>query len=296
MSAAQSSTRVGSVSPASARDLSWPDLVWSHFSRPRFGGFDERVAAAAAAGFAGIGLFAPEYERLRDEEGRSAKEIGRQLADHGLVLAEVETVHGWASEGTAAEECRRREDLAYELADELGCRYLQAVGSYDGSIADAAERFAALCDRAAAHGLLVGLEWLPFTNITTAADAQTIVEAAGRPNGGYCVDIWHHRRGADDESLIRALPGDRVFAVQMNDGARQPALDDYKADCMANRVPPGEGEFDCAGFVRLLAEIGVRAPISLEVCSTELWAAPAAEAARRAADGMRAVLVDAVGG
>ena len=181
--------------------------MWSHFSRPRFGGFDERVAAAAGAGFAGIGLFAPEYERLRDEEGRSAKEIGRQLADHGLVLAEVETVHGWASEGPAAEECRRREDLAYELADEVGCRYLQAVGSHDGSIAVAAERFAALCDRAAAHGLLVGLEWLPFTNITTAADAQTIVEAAGRPNGGYCVDIWHHRRGANDESLITRPAG-----------------------------------------------------------------------------------------
>ena len=96
--------------------------------------------------------------------------------------------------------------------------------------------------------------------------------------------------------MIRALPGDRVFAVQMNDGPRQPQLDDYKQDCMANRVPPGEGEFDCVAFVRLLAEIGVRAPISLEVCSTELWAAPAAEAARRAADGMRAVLAEAAAG
>ena len=58
--------------------------------------------------------------------------------------------------------------------------------------------------------------------------------------------------------MIRALPGDRVFAVQMNDGPRRPQLDDYKQDCMVNRVPPGEGEFDCVGFVRLLAEIGVR--------------------------------------
>ena len=115
-----------------AHDLQWPDLVWSHFSRPRFGDFDERVAAAAAAGFAGIGLFAPEYERLRDEEGRSAKDIGRQLEDHGLVLADIETVHGWASSGEAAAECARREALAYELADELGCRYLQAIGPYEG--------------------------------------------------------------------------------------------------------------------------------------------------------------------
>ena len=276
-----------------ARDLQWPDLVWSHFSRPRFGGFDERVSAAAAAGFAGIGLFALEYERLRDEEGRSAKDIGVQLDDHGLVLAEVETVHGWASSGEEAAECRRREALAYELADELGVRYLQAIGPYDGAVDEAAAGFGELCDRAAAHGLLVGIEWLPYTNIATAADAQAIVETAARPNGGYCADIWHHRRGADDDSMLTALPADRVFAVQMDDGPRRPQLDDYKQDCLANRVVPGEGEFDCAGFVRLLTGMGVRAPISLEVCSTELWAAPARDAAARAADAMRAVLAEA---
>ena len=68
------------------------------------------------------------------------------------------------------------------------------------SVDEAAEAFGRLCDRAAAHGLLVGIEWLPYTNIATAADAQAIVEAAGRPNGGYCADIWHHTRGADDDS------------------------------------------------------------------------------------------------
>ena len=78
----------------------------------------------------------------------------------------------------------------------------------------------------------------------------------------------------------------------MDDGPRRPQLDDYKQDCLANRVPPGEGEFDCVAFVRLLTEIGVQSPISLEVCSTELWAAPATRAAR-AADAMRAVLAEA---
>ena len=53
----------------SARELAWPELVWSHFSRPRFGQFDERVAAAASAGYAGVGLYVHEYERLRAEDG-----------------------------------------------------------------------------------------------------------------------------------------------------------------------------------------------------------------------------------
>ena len=70
------------------------------------------------------------------------------------------------------------------MADEFGCRYLQAVGPYEGTLADAAPAFAALCDRAAAHGLLVGVEFLPFTNIRTAAEAKELLDATDRPNGG----------------------------------------------------------------------------------------------------------------
>ncbi len=277
---------------SSAHDLAWPDLIWCHFSRPRFGGFDERVDAAAGAGFAGIGLYTEEYRRLRDEEGRSAVDIRKQLDDHGLVLAEIETLKGWGG-GDDAPLADRLERTAYEMADEVGGRYVQAIGSYAGTSTDAVRAFAALCDRAAPHALLVGIEWLPYTNIATAADAQVIVDGAARPNGGYCVDIWHHKRGANDEAQVRALGGDRVFAIQMDDGALLPTLDDYKEDCLTTRLPPGEGDFDCVGFVRLLAAMGVRAPISLEVCSTELWAAPAAEAARRSADAMRSVLAEA---
>jgi len=272
------------------RDLRWPDLVWSHFSRPRFDDFDARVRAAAAAGFAGIGLYVHAYGKMRDE-GRKASEIASLVADHGLALAEVETVKGWwASEGPMFDECRLAEELAYELADAAGVRYLQAIGSYECPFDQAVEGFAALCDRAGEHGLLVGIEWLPYTNIATADDARRIVDAADRSNGGYCADIWHHVRGANDIDMLRRLPADRVFAVQMNDGPLLPSVDDYKADCLAARLPPGSGTFDSVGFVQTMVDIGVTAPISLEVCSTALWDAPVDEAARLAADGMRAVL------
>jgi sugar phosphate isomerase/epimerase len=274
-----------------ARQLAFPDLVWSHFSRPRFGAFEERVAAAAAAGMAGIGLYVFEYARLRDEEGRSPADIRAVLDRHGVVLADGEVVRGWwATEGEARAESARIESLAWEMADEFGIRYLQAIGPYQCALQQAADGFASLCDRAAEHDVLVGIEPLPYTNIATAADAQAIVRAAGRSNGGYCIDIWHHARGANDLEMIKRLEPDRVFAIQMNDGALLPAGDDYKIDCLANRLPPGQGQFDCVGFIRTLVDMGVTAPISLEVCSTQLWDAPADVAARAAADGMRDVL------
>jgi sugar phosphate isomerase/epimerase len=277
-----------------ARDLAFPDLVWSHFSRPRFGAFDERVAAAAVAEMKGIGLYVFEYERLRKEEGRSAADVREVLDRHGIVIADAEVLRGWwATDGPEHADCLRMEALAWEMADEFGIRYVQAIGPFACELDQAVAGFAGLCDRAAEHGLLVGIEWLPYTNIANADDARAIVEAADRPNGGYCVDIWHHTRGADDLEMITALDPARVFAIQMNDGMLSPALDDYKIDCLANRLPPGAGEFDCVGFIRTLCEMGVDAPISLEVCSTDLWDAPADVAARAAADGMRGVLREA---
>ncbi len=279
----------------SPQALAWPDLVWSHFSRPRFGAFDERLAAAAAAGFAGIGLYLPEYARLREEEGRSPADIVAAFDRHDLCLAELEALKGWwAVSGPDAEDSARMQALAFEMAEVLGARYLQIIGPYDCSFDQAVTQFAALCDRAAEFDVKVGIEWLPYTNITSAVEAQQIVEAAGRPNGGYCADIWHHTRGANDLSLIAALGGERIFSVQMNDGPLLPTnTENYKDDCLTYRVPPGDGEFDCVGFIRTLQSIGVTAPISLEVASTVLWELPAEETARRAADGMRAVLAAA---
>lgn len=149
-----------------------------------------------------------------------------------------------------------------------------------------------MCDRAADHGLVVGLEFLPFTDIVSVHDARNIVEAADRPNGGICVDIWHHERGARDLAAIAALPAELIKAIQMNDGPRQPADPDYYTDCLTNRMAPGDGEFDVAGFIAALREAGSTVSWSLEVCSAAGWADPAPHVGR-IADGMRAALAGA---
>jgi sugar phosphate isomerase/epimerase len=53
---------------------------------------------------------------------------------------------------------------------------------------------------------------------------------------------------------------------------------------------PGEGTFDLVGLVRLLDDMGVEAPLSVEIISAEHAARPVTEAARRAHDAARAVV------
>ncbi len=268
------------------RDLTANDLVMSYFTLPMRHPIEDRIALAAAAGFAGIGLYIGEYQRLVSE-GLAGSWLDELLDEQQIAVAEIEVVSSWARPGS---DDRGFEASAWEMADRWECRYLQAIGPFDGSLEHAGHAFGGLCDRAAEHGLIVGLEFLPFTNIVTAADALQIVEAANRDNGGVCVDIWHHARGANDLSLIAAIPGHRVTGIQMNDGARTAALPDYKEDCLRNRVPPGTGEFDVVELVSCLRTIGATVPWSLEVCRDLTNGPSAAEHVRACADGMRALL------
>ena len=148
-----------------------------------------------------------------------------------------------------------------------------------------------MCDRAADHGLLVGLEWVPsMTNIGDAPTALRIVTDADRDNGGFCVDSWHFTRSTNDLDHLRQLPGDKVIATQWNDGTVVPQHPDYLQDCLTNRVPPGDGEFALVEIARILDSIGSTAPVGVEVCSADLWAGRIDHAAQVSADGMRRVL------
>lgn len=277
-------------SDRSAHDLGVDDLVMSHFTLARNYPIDDRIAAAGAAGIAGIGLYVGDWER-QVAEGMTAARLQDLLDRHGVVLAEIEAIQVWETDGAAGERTRRWLDLAWQLADQFGCRYLQVVGPYSQPPDAAIDQFGSVCDRAAEHGLKVGVEFLPFTNVRTAADAMAIVSGADRNNGGVCVDIWHHRRGADDSSLIQAIPADKVMAIQINDGPMKPQVADYKEDCLLNRLAPGDGEMHVAEFVAMLLRMGVSAPWSLEVC--QQGAPVGADHVRHCADQMRTVLAQA---
>jgi len=278
------------------KELDGNDLVLSHFSLDRHHPIEDRVAAAAAAGFDSIGLYIGHYRQLV-EDGYAPTQLAELLAAHNLTLSEIEVLRGWATNAVSSADYLAMEQTAWDIADNFGCRYIQAIGPYDGSIEDCGRAFGALCDRAGDHGLVVGLEFLPFTNIFDANDGMRVVEAADRDNGGLCVDIWHHTRGTNDLAQIQAIPGEKVMGIQMNDGPKGgPSgenVDEYVQDCLRTRVPPGEGTFDVAGFVGALIDGGADVPWSMEVCNDDVWGQPATEHCIAITAAMRTALDEA---
>ena len=266
--------------------------LWLSHHSLRYASMEERAAAAAAAGLDGIGLSLRAYRRWRDG-GHSDEELADILGRHGQRLVELEALHGWALSGEQRDRAHADEELAFHLADAFGPTYLQAIGPYEGTTDDVVAAYAALCDRASAHRLTVGIEFLPFTNIPDIASAADIAESANRGNGGVCVDAWHFFRGTPDFDSLAAVPGELIANIQINDGPLVPEDDDYLADCLTNRRCPGDGEFDLVRFMRTIAATGCTAPVSIEVISTSLQALAARTATERMTETTRQLLAAA---
>lgn len=184
----------------------------------------------------------------------------------------------------------------YRIADIFGPRHMNVGELHRAAemepLGAAAERFAALCDRAASHGLLVAIEFLPWTGIPDPKTAWEICRLSGRRNGGLLVDSWHYFHSGADAATLRQVPPDQIVAIQFDDAPRICEGADMLYDTL-HRCAPGEGVFDLVGFIRLLDEIGVRAPISVEIISPEQQQRPIEQAARVAHDTSAAVIARA---
>ncbi len=263
--------------------------------------FREKVEAAGKAGFAGLSLWLHDVKRAR-ESGLSDADMRAMLDDHGLVVAELDPLLSWipdsgpgANAGSMAKAFLATTDRDFfEVADAIGARSLNLAQGFGATIdLDAAvEGFAGVCDRAAEHGLSISLEFLPWSGIPDAATALEIVERADRKNGGLMLDVWHHFRSGEGDDALRAVPGAKVVGIQLNDAPRE-RPEDIVGESMNSRLVPGEGAIDLVAFVRILDEIGSRAPIGIEIFSQVLNALPPVEVARRVAEATRDVIARA---
>jgi sugar phosphate isomerase/epimerase len=275
------------------------DLVLCSGTLRRDATFEERIAAAVAGGFAGISMWGRDYNLARSE-GLTDADLVAMLEQSGLSVAELDPVWSWlpgASDVHIPPHLDREdvfcfgEDDLFAVADAVGARSVNAVDVFGGSwtLESAAEAFAGLCRRAAEHGLLVQLEFLPWSRIPDLRAAWDVVIDAGEANGGITVDAWHYFRSGPDPALLEGIPGAHILGVQLSDGPASPEVDLVDAT-LHERLLPGEGEMELASLVAGLRRTGTDAPFGIEVFSDRLHGLPARTAATRAADAARRVL------
>jgi sugar phosphate isomerase/epimerase len=254
----------------------------------------ELAAAAHEGGFGAISLWPHHVEGAR-REGLTDAGIRALLADHGVRLCEVEPLLAWLPPGSLPETARALAGPPPEFFLDLACalgapRVLCADGfgarAERGAIV---ECFARLCEAAAARGLVVALEAIPWSAIPDARAAWEIVRGTGQANAGLCLDVWHFFRGGADLAQFAGVPGESVLSLQLSDAPAAPQAD-LPQESLRARLLPGEGAIDLVAFLRALDAIGCRAPLGAEVFSEALSARDPLAVGRLAGDALRNVI------
>ncbi|MGY0071062.1 bifunctional sugar phosphate isomerase/epimerase/4-hydroxyphenylpyruvate dioxygenase family protein [Streptomyces sp. QTS137] len=248
------------------------------------GTLTEKLTAAARAGFDGVEIF--ENDLLASP--LTPGEIRTRCADLGLTVdlyQPMRDIEAVPAELFARNLRRARHKFA--LMRELGADTVLVCSSVDPEAVDddalAAAQLRELADLAQDFGVRVAYEALAWGRYVSTYDhAWRIVEAAGHPALGTCLDSFHIlSRGSDPEG-IEDIPGEKIFFLQLAD-APLPAMDVLQWS-RHHRCFPGQGGFDVAGLVRHVLRTGYAGPLSLEVFNDvfrQAEAAPTAVDARR---------------
>ncbi|WP_439813423.1 bifunctional sugar phosphate isomerase/epimerase/4-hydroxyphenylpyruvate dioxygenase family protein [Streptomyces sp. P9-2] len=232
------------------------------------GSLTEKLTAASRAGFDGVEIF--ENDLLASS--LTPEEIRARCADLGLTIdlyQPMRDVEALPEEDFA--RALRRARHKFELMGRLGADTVLVCSSVSPQALDddalAAEQLGRLADLAQDHGIRVAYEALAWgRHINTYDHAWRVVEAAGHPSLGTCLDSFHIlSRYGDPKDIegIEDIPGDKIFFLQLADA---PLLGmDLLQWSRHYRCFPGQGGFDLAGLLRHVLRAGYTGPLSLEV-------------------------------
>ncbi|MFE1941451.1 bifunctional sugar phosphate isomerase/epimerase/4-hydroxyphenylpyruvate dioxygenase family protein [Streptomyces massasporeus] len=252
------------------------------------GSLTGKLDAAARAGFDGVEIF--ENDLLACP--LTPEDIRARCADLGLridlyqPMRDIEAV----PEAEFARNLRRARHK-FELMRRLGADTVLVCSSVSPQAVDddalAAEQLSRLADLAAESGVRVAYEALAWgRHVSTYDHAWRIVETAGHPALGTCLDSFHILSRGSDPKGIADIPGEKIFFLQLAD-APLLAMDVLQWS-RHYRCFPGQGGFDVAGLVRQVLATGYDGPLSLEVFNDVFRQA---DAGPTAVDARRSLLV-----
>jgi sugar phosphate isomerase/epimerase len=250
--------------------------------------FEDRVEAAARAGFKGIGIWHTDLEHIL--QYRTLKGMKKILDDHGIVHVELEFLTDWFLDGARRAESDSRKKRLFEASEILHAKHVKVGDFYNSTcpMPRIVEAFAALCAEAEKYGASIGFEIMGCAMIDNIRDALTMVETAGAKNGGLIIDIYQVANLGLPSAEISRIPLKYLTNVELNDGTL-PGSPEHDP---ANRRFCGAGEYDLKGLIQCVKSMGYTGPWGVEVISEKLAQLPLKELSTRAFDTTLAQFVD----
>ena len=248
--------------------------------------FEERVAA----GFEGIGLRAETYVDALNE-GLFDADLLAILDKYGIKVTEVEYIVQWCEEHRSYEQ-KYKEQMCFHMCELFGVGHINCGLMEDYSVEYTAQKLRELCQRAGKYA--IGVEPMPYSGLPDVKKAWAVVKASGCDNAKLILDSWHYIRAGQpyDLSVLEGIPADKIVSIQINDVQAHPyAKSILRDESMHDRMLPGTGSGDTAGFVKLIRAKGVQPTVmGVEVISDEILSHGVAQAAKENYEAARALL------
>jgi sugar phosphate isomerase/epimerase len=241
------------------RDISLAPLTVPALSPPEF------ISCAARAGYSQVTLrlvygspLSPEA--LLNQESL-LRETRARLCDEPVGVTDIEVLV--IDAGTRIGDCAR----LFEVSADFGARRL-VVCVNDTDASRARDRLAGLAGLAAASGLTLVLEFVPYLAVATLDEACALVIASGAPNLGVLIDAIHFDRSGHHATDIARFPARLFPYAQLCDArAGRPAMmDEIIRQAREERLYPGEGGIDLTAMLRALPP---ELPVSVEIPNLE---------------------------
>ena len=242
--------------------------------------FEERVAAAKAAGFEGIGLRAETYVDAL-AEGLHDEDILAILKKYDIAVTEVEYITLWAEEHRSYEQMYK-EQVCFHMCELFGVSHINCGLMEKYSVEHDAEKLRELCQRAGKY--TIGVEPMPYSGIPDVRTGWAIVKGSGAENAKLILDSWHWARANQpfDLALLEDIPAEKIVSIQLNDVLpRAYAAAILRDESMHDRCLSGDGIGITADFVKMIKDKGVSPKVvGVEVINDAVLAKGVAEAAR----------------
>jgi sugar phosphate isomerase/epimerase len=255
-------------------------LGWSDDREPApLWPLERLLEAASAAGFPGVGIDHYTLAAYLEAGGRP-ETVGDLVRARGLVCTDIAVLRLGAPDVLAGAESLG------QLASATGARICIAALSTPLTNEAAVAELRDCADVLARAGVTIALEFVSYGVVRTLADGIEICAAVGWERCRLLVDTWHFFRGGEPWSLLRALDGDRIGLLHVNDGALE-RVGDPVHEGRSRRLPVGAGEFALPEFLEAVAATGYRGVVSTEVLSAELRERSPEESARVLMESLR---------
>lgn len=232
--------------------------------------FEDRVKAAKAAGYEGIGLRAETYVDALNE-GLTDQDILDILAKYDIAVTEVEYIVQWAEEKRSYEQ-KYKEQMCFHMCRLFNVGHINCGLMENYSIEYTAQKLKELCGRAG--DLIIGVEPMPYSGLPDFDKAYAVVEASGCENAMLILDTWHWVRANQPYRKLTAQQAAKVISIQINDAYERPyASAILRDESMHDRLAPGTGAKDTVGFVKMIKDAGISPKvIGVEVISDAILA------------------------